>query len=113
MGMSNNSYVENLVEIQERCGSDGTNRSGTGLTPQVPNTIVVNSLPPPKVKRKAPKYKALTLGPAVEREVVRRVSYDIFTVNENNERIAWKPPTCHKVGNEGLNFFLFILIYEV
>ncbi|ROT70634.1 hypothetical protein C7M84_011077 [Penaeus vannamei] len=96
MGMSNNSYVENLVEIQERCGSDGTNRSGTGLTPQVPNTIVVNSLPPPKVKRKAPKYKALTLGPAVEREVVRRVSYDIFTVNENNERIAWKPPTCHK-----------------
>lgn len=96
--MPDDTYVENLVDIQESCcASGGTNRNSTGAAPQVPSAIVVNSLPPPKVKRKAPKYKALTLGPAVEREVVQRVSYDIFTVNENNERIAWKPPTCHKV----------------
>ncbi|XP_071524771.1 uncharacterized protein [Panulirus ornatus] len=97
LGMSSDAYAECLVEIQETCcGTGNKNRTTAGIPSEVSNTPLVNGLTQQKVKRKPPKYKALTLGPAVEREVVKRVSYDIFTVNEKNERIAWKPPSCHK-----------------
>lgn len=110
LGMSSNAYVECLVEIQETCCGTGiprtTTTTNTRVPTGVPNASVVNGLPQPKIKRKPPKYKALTLGPAVEQEVVQRVPYDIFTVNEKNERVAWKPPVCHKalVGNK---FFVY------
>lgn len=98
LGMSSDPYVECLVEIQETCCGTGTkNRTAAGIPSGISNAPLVNGLTQQKVKRKPTKYKALTLGPAVEREVVKRVSYDIFTVNEKNERVAWKPPACHKV----------------
>ena len=55
------------------------------------------NLPSNRLKRKRLKYKALKLGPLIEQEIVTKTSYDIFTLQDNNERIAWKPPRCHKV----------------
>ncbi|XP_045605674.2 uncharacterized protein [Procambarus clarkii] len=96
LGMSSDAYVECLVEIQETCCGTGVQRTSTRVPVGVSNAPIVNGLSQPKIKRKPPKYKALTLGPAVEQEVVQRVPYDIFTVNDKNERVAWKPPACHK-----------------
>ncbi|KAK7069310.1 hypothetical protein SK128_012750 [Halocaridina rubra] len=97
-GLQGDTYAECLTDVQENC---------LGTTPNRPNGVpngvshslnsALKSVPPPaKVKRKPPKHKALSLGPAIVKEVVQRVSYDIYTLNENNERIAWKPPSCHK-----------------
>lgn len=94
LGMSSDPYAECLVEIQETCC--GSNRTGTVTSAGVINGSTT-LFPQQRVKRKPPKYKALTLGPAVEREVVRRVPFDIYTVNDKNERVAWKPRVCHKV----------------
>ncbi|XP_066964337.1 uncharacterized protein [Macrobrachium rosenbergii] len=95
-GDSSDIFPECLVEIQENCCGRETNRNGSCLPPGAPSVTLVSRLSQPKVKRKPPKHKALTLGPAVVQEVVQRVPFDIYTVNENNERIAWKPPSCHK-----------------
>lgn len=96
MGIASDAYAECLVEIQETCCGTGTNRNAATVPSGTPNTTLGNRLPQPKGKRKPPKYKALTLGPAIIQEVVQRVPFDIYTINENNERVAWKPPSCHK-----------------
>lgn len=64
-------------------------------------------------KRRGPKkpihYRALTLGPAVVEEVVPRVSFDVYTVSsDGNDRVAWKPPSCHKVGSRRSSYLLFM-----
>lgn len=77
------------------CETERTNTVSSGVLNG--STSLVNGLSQKRVKKRPPKYKALTLGPAIEREVVHRVPYDIYTVNDKNERVAWKPPMCHKV----------------
>ncbi|XP_042213980.1 uncharacterized protein LOC121860720 isoform X2 [Homarus americanus] len=94
LGMCSDAYAECLVEIQETSCGTGANRTGTEAPPNASNTPVVTGLTQQKIKR-----KPLTLGPAVEHEVVQRVSYDIFTVNDKNERVAWKPQICHKTSS--------------
>ncbi|XP_068238571.1 uncharacterized protein [Palaemon carinicauda] len=89
-------FPECLVEIQENCCGRDISLNGSCLPPGTPSVTLVSRLSQPKGKRKPPKHKALTLGPAIVQEVVQRVPFDIYTVNENNERVAWKPPSCHK-----------------
>ncbi|KAK3855638.1 hypothetical protein Pcinc_037974 [Petrolisthes cinctipes] len=112
-------YAECLVEIQEASNCDGQITQGSSACNSYVNQSTSNCrsnmnqqgtktcISPaactandklPTAKRKPTKYKALTLGPALATEVVLRIPYDIFTVNEKNERVAWKPPSCHKAG---------------
>lgn len=120
-------YAECLVEIQEASNCDGqktqgasssgaymnhgTSNCNSNMNQQRTKTAISPALciandRLPRAKRKPPKYKALTLGPALASEIVLRVPYDIFTINEKNERVAWKPPSCHKVTAGNLPFHL-------
>lgn len=77
------------MEIEER----GSAEESEGEESEVPVSVRKRRL------KKPMNYKALTLGPAVKEEAVLRVPFDIYyTVSDSNERVAWKPPSCHKVG---------------
>ena len=51
----------------------------------------------PKGSKCPPVRKRLQLGPVSLSEPVERHDYDLFTVADNGQRIAWKPKFCHKV----------------
>ena len=92
------------MEIDENCytGDDGKGAGIPTLTKQQKVKKVV-------VRNKAP----LMLGPVITQETVLRAPYDIFTINENNDRVAWKPPHCHKVSPHGVIPLLYIPYFQI
>lgn len=88
---TNEPYAECIVEIEEQVSAgeeEGEKSEATVLGKKQEQE-----------PKKPVRYKALTLGPAVVEEAVPKVPFDIYTdSSDSNDRVAWKPPSCHKVG---------------
>ena len=61
----------------------------------------------PKKMKKPKKSRSLSLGPVVLREPIERISYDLYTVSDANQMMAWKPMYCHKVITVNVYNYIF------
>ncbi|CAL4068734.1 unnamed protein product, partial [Meganyctiphanes norvegica] len=98
--LSADAYCECVMEMPETSQDGNTTIEAKEGRKINTSHLSVSSKFGPRKKRKLPKRKPLMLGPVFEPKVVQLVPFDIYTVNDKMERVAWKPPTCPKVSNE-------------